>query len=129
MPLSSYTEGKLEDHLFGIAAYTAPTLYLAASTADPTSAGTGLTEPSGLGYTRVATAPTDWSRAGNVVTNASVISFPQATGAWGTIAYGALMDASTAGNMILDGALTTAKAISNGDTLQFPIGSISFTLN
>lgn len=129
MSLSDYGEGKILDHLFSIAAYTAPTIYIAVSTADPLEDGSGLAEPVGNGYTRIATAGADWTRTGNVVSNGAVETFPEATGSWGTLTHIALMDASTAGNVIASSALTASKAVATNDTLRFPAGEIDFTMD
>jgi hypothetical protein len=65
---SNYLENELLDHVFGAAAYSAPaTLYVGLSTADPTDDDSGLAEPSGNGYARVA------------VTN-NATNFPAASG-------------------------------------------------
>ena len=129
MSFSDYAEGKVLDHVFGLAAFTQPTLYLAVSTADPTDAGTGAAEPSGNGYARVATAPADWTRTDNVVENANELAFPEATGSWGTLTHFAVYDASSGGNLIIHGTLTTAKAIAANETLRFPAGNLTFTLD
>lgn len=127
--LSNYGEGALLDHLFGLAAMTQPTLYIAVSTADPTEAGTGTAEPIGNGYARITTAPTDWSRTGNIVDNVTELSFPEATGTWGTLTHIAIYDALTAGNMIAYAVLGTSKAIGANETLRFPAGNITFTMD
>jgi len=130
MSFSDYLENALLDHLFGKAAYTAPTIYVGLSTADPLDDGTGLAEPVGNGYARVATAATDWSAASSgVTTNATTITFPQATGLWGTVTHFALFDASTGGNLLASGALTTAKSPDVGDTPSFAAGSLTVTLD
>lgn len=129
MSFSDYAEGKVLDHVFGLASFTQPTLYLAVSTADPTDAGAGAAEPSGNGYARVATAPADWTRTDNVVENANQLSLPEATGSWGTITHFALYDALTGGNMVIHGSLSTAKVIAANETLRFPAGNLTFTLD
>lgn len=127
---SDYLEGALLDHLFSKSAgYAQPTLYLAVSTADPTDAGTGVSEPSGNGYARVATAPADWERTTNEISNANQLSFPEASGSWGTLTHFALFDAATGGNMIAHAPLTTSKAIAANETLRFPAGNITVTLD
>lgn len=130
---SDYLEKKILDHLFNKSAYTAPTIYVALSTADPTDTGTGLAEPAGNGYARKATAATDWNAATGTsptqTTNANAIAFNQATGSWGTISNFALMDAATGGNMLASGTLTTPKAIGSGDTAQFSVGDMSVQLD
>lgn len=129
MSLSNYGEGAILDHLFGIATLTSPTLYLAVSTADPGEDGSGAAEPVGNGYARVVTADTDWQRTANVVDNVNQLSFPEATGAWGTLTHAALYDAATGGNLIASAALTASRAPVANDTLRFPVGNITFTLD
>jgi hypothetical protein len=62
---SDYWENKILDHIFGKGNYTPPTIYVGLSTTDPTDDGSGLTEPSGNGYTRVQTFASDWNAASN----------------------------------------------------------------
>jgi hypothetical protein len=126
---SNYLELELLDHLFGKGAYTPPTIHLALSTADPEEDESGVAEPSGNGYARVETSASDWAAASaGAISNAAALSFPEASGSWGTITYLVLYDASTAGNMLAAGALTESKAIGNGEVLQFAIGGIDVTL-
>ena len=127
--LSDYGEGAILDHLFGIAAMAQPTLYIAVSTADPTDAGTGVAEPLGNGYARIATASSDWQRTDNVVDNVNELSFPEATGSWGTLTHIAIFDAASGGNMIAHAALGTSKAIAANETLRFPVGNITFSMD
>jgi hypothetical protein len=127
---SNYLENKLLDHLFGKASYTSPTIYVGLSTADPLDDGSGLAEPSGNGYARVQTAAADWNAAVNgLIDNANDITFPQATGSWGTITHFALFDAATGGNMLAHGALSQSKAINNGDTAKFAAGALDVSLD
>jgi len=130
MSFSNYLENKLLDHLFNKAAYTAPTIYVGLSTADPLEDGSGLAEPTGGGYARVATAAVDWNAALNgLIDNANDIIFPQATASWGTITHFALFDAATAGNMLASGALSAAKTINANDTAKFVAGDLDVTLD
>jgi hypothetical protein len=122
---SDYLELELLDHVFMKGSWTMPTnLYIALSTTDPTDSGGSIAEPSGNGYARVSTAGTDWNvAAAGATSNANDITFPEATGSWGTISHFAIFDASTAGNMIAHGDLTASKAIDNGDTAKFAGGT------
>lgn len=127
---SDYLESEFLDHLFGKGSYTPPTIYVALSTANPLDDGSGLTEPSGNGYARVQTTETDWSTASSGSINNSVaIEFGEASGAWGTIAYFALMDAASGGNMLVHGELSTSKSISSGDTAEFSAGDLDISLD
>ncbi len=130
MSFSDYLEVKVLDHVFGKTAYTMPTVYVGLSTADPLDSGAGLAEPAGAGYARVATTGADWNAAAaGSISNANALTFPQATGSWGTVTHFALFDAATAGNLLASGALTAAKAVGNGDTVKFNAGQLSATLD
>ena len=127
--LTDYGEQQILDHLFSLATFTQPTIYIGVSTADPTEAGTGLSEPSGNGYARIQTAASDWTRNTSTVSNAVQLSFPEATGPWGTITHAVLTDAATGGNIIAFAPLATARSIVQNDTLRFPVGDITFSLD
>ena len=128
MSFSNYLENEILDHIFKVGAFTQPTnIYVALSTADPTDDGSGLAEPSGNSYAR--TQMNSWDAAsGGATANTSAITFPTASGSWGTITHFALFDASTDGNMLAHGALGTSKAIGDGDTAEFAAGAIDVTL-
>lgn len=127
MSFADYLEGKLLDHLFSVASYTAPSTYVGLSTADPADDASGLAEPAGSAYARVLNAA--WSRTANEVDNDNDITFPTATGAWGTVTHGCLFDAASAGNLLLSFALDSSKAIVNGDTVKFAAGQFNVTLD
>lgn len=107
-------------------------LYLALFTAAPSDSGGG-TEVSGNAYARQALskATGTWTLgaagSGNI-TNTGAITFPAATpSGWGTITHFGLFDASTAGNLIVWGALTASKTVAANDVLQFAAGQLSIT--
>jgi hypothetical protein len=127
---SDHWENEILDHLFGKGNYTAPTIYVGLSTADPGDDGTGLSEPSGSGYARVVTSASDWNVAsGGALDNANAIEFAEATGSWGTVTHFALFDASSGGNLLAHGALTQSKTIASGDTGQFAVGDLDVSLD
>lgn len=137
MALSNYTEAALLNALFGRTSdfgslASAPTIYVALSTADPGSDGSSISEPSGDGYGRVSTASGDWgdASAGNPTTlsNSATITFPQATGSWGTVTYAAFFDASTGGEFLGSGALETSRAVESGDEPRFSTGELTVEL-
>ena len=127
---SDYLENVLLDEVLGGADYTPPaTVYLALFTAAPSDSGGG-TEVSGGGYTRVAVTnnSTNFPAAsGGSKSNGVDMTFPQATADWGTVVAFAIFDASTAGNMLYWGDLTTSKTINDGDTAKFAAGDITIT--
>lgn len=121
---SDYSENKILDHITGKAEFAKPTAYVGLSTADPTDDGSGLAEPSGGSYARVQTSAANWnSAASGSISNAQDITFPEATGSWGTITHFALFDAESGGNMLAHGDLTVSKAVSSGDTVKFSGGT------
>ena len=122
--LSDYAENKLIEHLVRQVAYTSPTtVYLALFTTATTDAGGG-TEVTGGSYARQAI--TFGAASGGTCTNSSAVSFTGMPAA--TVTHAAIMDASTAGNMLMHGALTASKTVGAGDTLTFAIGDIAATL-
>jgi hypothetical protein len=127
---SDFLEDEILDHLFGKGAYSPPTIHVGLSTADPGDDGSGLAEPSGNGYARVATSPADWNAATDgVMENASDIAFAEATAAWGTVTHFALFDALAGGNMLAHGALTESKTVASGDTAEFAVGDLAVSLS
>ncbi|MEE9615275.1 MAG: hypothetical protein V3W31_10075 [Thermodesulfobacteriota bacterium] len=127
---TDYWENEILDHIFNKGAYTAPTVYVALSTTTPLDDGTNVTEPAGGAYARVSTAAGDWNTAaGGLIDNANAITFPEATGSWGTITHFLLYDAASAGNAMAWGALTASKAIGSGDTARFAAGDLDVSLD
>jgi hypothetical protein len=124
-------DGVLQDGSF--AGYA--TLYIGLSSTTPAEAGTGITEPSGGAYARVSTTGADWSAASGtapaVKTNTATKTFTQASADWvsgANLTHFVLFDASTAGNAVAFGALTTAKPVLNGDTPSFGAGALILKL-
>jgi hypothetical protein len=114
--------------------YDGVELWLAASTADPTEDGSGLAEPSGNNYSRVSVDGNNgaWDAAtvGAPTTkvNANKLSFPEASGDWGTITHLALLDAQAGGSVRAYAALGSAQSIGDGDNLEVPAGDLTLKL-
>ncbi len=124
---SDYVENKVLDHVVGKTSFTMPSAWVALFTAAPTDAGGG-TECSGGSYARKSTAGSDWAAAsGGATSNSATITFVTPTGSWGTATHFALMDASTAGNQLGWGVLTTPQAIGTGNTVSFAVGELDIT--
>jgi hypothetical protein len=133
MPLTDAFEVIILDGIMGDPDYTPPTnWFVGLSTTTPTEAGGNFTEPVGNGYARVSTADADWDPASGtapvIKDNANAITFPQATGSWGTVSHFGLFDASTGGNLRMWGVLATAKAIANLDTAAFAAAALVIKL-
>ena len=126
MSFSNYLETEILDHVFGGAAYTAPsTLYLALYTADPSDTGGG-TEVSGGSYARQTVA---FTVSGNTASNTAAVEYPTATANYGTVVAVGVMDASSGGNLLAYAGLTADKAIETGDVFRVPAGDLDITLD
>ena len=131
---SDYLEKKLIDAVLGQTALPAiGTVYVALFTANPSDSGGG-TEVTGGSYGRVAVTnnTTNWPNASGTnaaKSNGTAIVFTQATANWGTVTGYGLFDASSGGNLLFWADLTTSKSIQTGDTAQFAIGDLSFTVD
>lgn len=124
---SNYTENLALNWLLTSGSATRPTAwYLALFTTDPTDAGSG-TEVSGTNYTRKAIA---FSVTDATASNSSTVTFDAAgSGGWGTITHVGIYDASTSGNLLFHGAVTTSKTIDEGDTFQVSSTNLQITLD
>ena len=127
--ISNFLENELLDHIFN-AAYTPPAnVFIGLSTADPLDDASGLAEPVGNNYSRVTiTFATAASRA---VDQKAKVTFPTASGAWGTLTHYGIFDAVSAGNMLAHGALNTSKGVVNGNVPYVTASevNISFATN
>lgn len=140
--LSDYAENKLIDLMVRGQAFTAPaTVYitLATTTGSDTACGT---EVSGGSFARVgvtsslanwagtqsAGSTTASSGTGGQTSNNAAINFATPSAGWGTVTEFCAFDASSGGNLLFRAALTTSKTINSGDTVTFPIASLTLTL-
>jgi len=125
---SDYLENEVLDHVLGNGAYTpAATIYVGLWTADDgLESGTLTSEVSGGSYARQSI--TFSAATGGSADSAATVTFPAATANWGTITHVALMDASTSGNVLFHGAVTTSKTIESGDTFQISAGNLTISL-
>jgi hypothetical protein len=123
---SNYLENALINATLRNTTYTSPsTCFVALYTSDPTDADTG-TECTGGSYTRQSV--TFGAPSNGVATNNTDVTFPTATGSWGTITHVGVRDASTAGNLLYHASLTASKSISSGDIFKISSGNLSVTL-
>lgn len=134
--LGNTVENEVLDQLFGASDYAEPaTYYVGLSKADVLDDASGLDEPSGGSYARVAidNDKTTWSNAsGGALANDIVITFPQATGDWGTCTHFAIWNHASdvaEANLIAHGTLGTAKAVDTGDTARIASGELDITLD
>lgn len=122
MPKTYYLDNNFLNVALRAIPFTPPaTVYTALYIVTPgvNSAGTEVT---GGGYGRqivTFNAPVN----GQVVSAADV-TFPVATADYGTIVAFALLDASSGGNMLYFGALSTPRLVLASDQVRFPAGQL-----
>ena len=124
---TDYAENKILN-LMRAVAWTEFAAYVALFTAAPSDAGGG-TEVSGGSYARELAGLSEATGAGGATANAADITFTTATGDWGTVTHVALMDAITAGNMIMWSALDASKAVGSGDTFKINAGELDVVVD
>jgi hypothetical protein len=122
MSISNYAENKILEHTTGKTAWTMPTtVYVKLHTGDP---GEAATSNAATEATRKSAA---WATAssGSIATSATLEWTNVA--ATETITHWSLWDASTAGNALWTGALSSSAAVTAGDTFQ--ITSLTLSLD
>lgn len=127
---SSYLQAKALDHLFGGVIYNAPAhVYLGLFTA-----GGGLeannpaqaTEVAGGGYARqeVVFNPSQTLAGVTTAANAGAALFPTASGDWGVITHGAVLDAASGGNVLFWFEFDTPQTVYLGDQVKVEAGGL-----
>ena len=125
--MSNFLENALINATLRNTTYTSvATVYVSLWTSDPTDAGSG-TEVSGGSYAR--TAVTFGAPSNGVTTNNADVTFPTATGSWGTVGWIGINDAVTSGNLLYHSPLDTSKVIDSGDIFKIITGNLSVTLS
>lgn len=147
---SNYLENELLDHVLGEGTrdYTSPTLYIAlfadSGSLAATALESGTSSTTGTGnwgyyeinngnYSRVA-VNFDAAASGSAA-NTGAVTFNQATANYDTagstgneVTHVAIMDNSTAGNVLFYGALSVSKVVTTGDTFQINAGALTVSL-
>lgn len=126
--LSDWSEKALLDWLMGGATPTRPTTrYLALFTAAPSDSGGG-TEMSGGGYARQAVTCDAATSGAGTCSNSNAPSFTISGVDPAAFTHVGVFDAVSGGNLLWHGALTQSKDLGDGDTINFAIGELDFTL-
>jgi hypothetical protein len=151
---SNFLENKLVDWFFrgqaisitgaSAAAGTGPTaLYVGLLTAAPSDVGGG-TEVTGGSYARVTvnSNTTNWAATngatstvnpstgtGGTTSNNAVISFPSPSADWGTVTHFGIYDATSAGNLLFWGPLSSSKAVFTGDAVSIQISQLQVQMD
>lgn len=104
MSISNYAENKLLDHILGKTSFTMPSVYVSLHTGDPGE--TGANEVAGGSYARQAVAGAGWNAAASgLADNVNAINFTNMPAC--TVVGVGLWDASTSGNFLMGGWLST----------------------
>ena len=122
MSISNYAELKILEHTTGKTAWTMPTtVYVKLHTADAGEDGTT------AAATNASRQSASWATAasGSIATNATITWTNVSTTE--TYTHWSLWDASTAGNCLWTGALSTSASVTAGDTFQ--ITSLTLSLD
>jgi hypothetical protein len=120
MSVSNYAELKILEHTTGKTAWTMPTtVYVKLHTADPGEDGTS------SAATNAIRQSASWATAasGSIATS-STISWTSVS-TTETYSHWSLWDASTAGNCLWTGALSSSAAVTAGDTFQITALTLS----
>lgn len=137
--MTNYLEEILLNHMFRTATFSKPTVIACGLATAVANYETGsLTEVANSGsYARTTLNPLDanWSdpSAGTQgeTDNSSAITFPTATGSWGTVTATFLADNATygAGNIWYIGDLDASKTVDTSDTVSFAVGAFNVQMN
>jgi hypothetical protein len=131
MSYSNYLEAKLLDSAFGgVPFIPSGILWIALSNTDVGEDGSTITEPPfASGYSRafITNDKSNWSSAevgSGFLYNVVPITFPSASGDWGTISYFGVFDQQTSGNLYGAGNINRPKFVYSGDTPIFASGHL-----
>jgi hypothetical protein len=127
--LTNYAENAIGNHVLRNTALTSPTtVYLALATAVADAEAGTFTEvsTSGTGYSRKAI--TFGAPSNGVFTNSADVTYDAATGSWGTVTHGIIMDALAGGNALVVKALSTPAAVTTPNVYEIVAGQLSFTI-
>lgn len=127
-------EKKILDYIFRNASMglDGTNVWVGLFTAAPSDSAAG-TEVTGGSYARVAVVRTGagWNAATGtspaLTDNTGAITFPTATGSWGTVTHFGIFDAATAGNLLYWADLTATKTVGSGDSASFAAGALDVT--
>lgn len=140
--MSDYLRGQVLTHIFRTSSFTKPStlaiaLLTTAADADDTgqfSTGTGNEVANSGSYARQTLDPdnANWAAISSGATNnLADITFPTASGNWGTIVAIAITDDATydSGNLLFYGTLSVSKTVTSGDTFTIPATDLVASLS
>lgn len=125
--MSLYLAQALLNEVLNDTPWTPPTsVWLALYTSDPTDMNTG-TEVSGGSYARFDATGLFTPLSGHNAPSNAAVTFTGLPGC--TLTHGALLDASSAGNLLFYGALLNPRTVLTGGTYELPVGTVVPEMN
>lgn len=128
---SNYLENALLNATLRNVSYTSPSsVFISLYTSNPDEDDSG-TEISASGYDRfeVSAGIGFTTASGGSCRNGETWTFVTATTAWGSISHFGIHDATTGGNLLYYGALSSTKSVGTDDIFQFATGQLSVKLD
>lgn len=101
--------------------------YIGLSTTAPKMDGTGVTEPTSGGYSRVKLDSLSQPSNG-VLTNSNAILFEESSENWGLVTHFVIFDAASGGNLLMYDKLSTARTVEEATVVTIKSGSLELTL-
>ena len=130
--LGNYLENEVMEHVFkNTAIFASPAgVYISLWTAATGEANDSGTEATGGSYARESVVAAGWAAVADGLTdNVAAIDFGTATASWGTITHTAVGSAASGTeNRYFHGDLTTPRAVGDGDSFNFPIGTYDVSI-
>jgi len=136
---TNYAAHGMLNRMFRNQAFTISANYLGLATVNWSDPGTTINEvPNANAYARVQIGEAGsgltnrWAAyAAGASANATQWSFPEATGSWGTVVSAFIADSQTHGaaNVLLFDNGIEDQAVTAGDTVYWPIGQFSLSVN
>jgi hypothetical protein len=127
MPLTYLKSNEILEDMLGNATHFPDPVFIGLLTAAPGLDGSGVVEPVGSGYARasVPNDPSAWSGATDAqLENLGVISFPTASGPWGTVTHVGFFSAASGGDLLAFEALSSPRVVTTGDDFRFNAGDL-----
>ena len=127
MPMTTYLENAVLNATLKGTTYTSPANVYMALYSTTNSQGTPGTELTGNGYSRQA-VPFATSASGGIIQNTGNATFTASGGDWTTAVSAAVMDASSAGNMLYFNNSMSTQTVQNGQSLTYQTGQVTITI-
>lgn len=135
MSFSNWFENIVMNHIFGKSIHSATTMYIGLCSSNPGEDATGNNcheMPNSNGYARVGASSSSWSSSsGGIIYNSATITFPNATGNWGTVTHFVLCNSGSwgGGNVLLYGVLDASRYITKYSVPRFDPWELSVSLD